>query len=116
VSNPLSKSKWQQFCRQLKGAEISEISVTRREGKDKVSIQYGALSKKTRQKLTGEWSIPRAGRSEDEVKADVKAFLAQARKLFLVRRGEGLQGDDWADAAQDAAPIAPLKAEATTKE
>lgn len=98
----MNKLKYTQFLRQARGNDINELQVSRFDRKDKVVLQYVGTARKSKQRFNGEWAIARGGdRTDDQVKADIAKFLAQARKDFFVRRGENLQGDEWADKAQE---------------
>jgi hypothetical protein len=101
VSDQLNKMKYAQFVKQARGVDVTEITVTKGEKRDKVVLTYVGTAR-NRQRLHGEWAIPRGERSADDVKADIQKFLAQARKDFFVRRGQGLDQDDaFKDAAQE---------------
>ncbi|MCW8140170.1 MAG: hypothetical protein KIT58_14820 [Planctomycetota bacterium] len=101
MSDQMNRLKYTQFVRQAKGNDVTEVQVTRQDRRDKVVLQYVGTARKSRQRFNGEWAVPRADRTDEQVKDDIRKFLDQARKDFFVRRGEGLQGDEWHDAAQD---------------
>lgn len=101
MSDQLNKLKYTQFVRQARGNDVTDVDVKRVDRRDKVVLQYVGTAKKSRQRFVGEWGITRGERSDDDVKAEIKKFLDQARKDFFVRRGEGLQGDEWKDARQE---------------
>lgn len=100
MSEQLNKQKYAQFVKQARGVDISEITVSKGEKRDKVVLTYIATAR-NRQRLHGEWSIPRGERAPEEVTADIQRFLSQARKDFFVRRGQGLEGDAFKDATQE---------------
>ena len=104
----MNRLKYAQFVKQARGNDITDIQVTRVDRKDKVVLQYQGTAKKSRQRFVGEWGVARAERSDDDVKADIRKFLEQARKDFFVKRGQGLEGDDYRDAAQDVDAVKPL--------
>ena len=106
----LNNNRFQQFLRQAKGADAFEASVSRADKRDAVILKYSAKVAKKRQLLTGEWSIPRGERSEDEVATDIQSFLEEMRKHFVVTRGEGLADERYAGATE--AKGTPIKGEA----
>jgi hypothetical protein len=98
----MNKLKYTQFLRQARGNDINELQVSRLDRKDKVVLQYVGTARKSKQRFNGEWAISRgADRTDEQVKADIGKFLTQARKDFFVKRGAGLQGEEWADATQE---------------
>jgi hypothetical protein len=98
----MNKLKYTQFLRQARGNDINELQVSRLDRKDKVVLVYLGTARKSKQRFNGEWAIPRgADRTDEQVKADISKFLEQARKDFFVKRGAGLQGEEWADAKQE---------------
>ena len=107
----MNRVKYAQFVKQARGNDITDIQVSRLDKKDKVLIQYVGTARKSKQRFLGEWAVARGERKDDEVKADIRKFLAQARKDFLVKRGQGLEGDDYHDAAQDVEAVKPLTSE-----
>jgi hypothetical protein len=111
VSEQLNKVKYGQFIKQARGNDITDIQVSRVDRKDKVVLQYVGTAKKSRQRFVGEWAVARAERADEDVKADIRKFLDQARKDFLVRRGQGLEGDEYRDAAQDVDAVKPLQSD-----
>lgn len=110
MSDQLNKMKYGQFVKQARGLGISEVSVTRAEKRDKVVLQYHGIAK-SKQRINGEWAVPKGEKTADAVEAGVKEFLAKARKDFFVRRGEGLTGDAYKDAAQEV-DVKPIVGEA----
>ncbi len=102
MSNPLSKSKFSQFVRQAKGAQVFEIHVNRTNKGKTAVLHYNGRAPKGKTRLTGQWTISRDGRDEEDVVKDVKAFLELARKTFYVHRGEGLEDDSYADEKMEA--------------
>jgi hypothetical protein len=115
VSDQLNKVKYAQFIKQARGNDITDIQVSRVDRKDKVVLQYVGTAKKSRQRFVGEWAVARTDRTEDDVKADIRKFLDHARKEFFVRRGQGLEGDDYKDAAQDVDAVKPLTSSSDQK-
>jgi hypothetical protein len=103
----LNKAKFQQFVKQARGQRLTELHVLRVNKKGNAVLQYNGRAPKVKSRSTGEWTIVRADRSDDEVNADIKAFLELARKHFFVTRGEGLEDDVFADEAMEkkATPI-----------
>lgn len=97
----MNRLKYTQFVRQARGNDITDVQVSRADRRDKVVLKYLGTAKKSKQRLVGEWAVPRAERTDEQVNDDIRKFLEQARKDFFVRRGEGLQGDEWKDAAQE---------------
>lgn len=108
MSDQLNKVKYGQFLKQARGNGITDIQVSRVDRKDKVVLQYLGTAVKSKQRFVGEWAVSRTDRTDDDVKADIRKFLVQARKDFLVRRGQGLEGDEYRDAAQDVDAVKPL--------
>ena len=108
MSDQLNKVKYAQFVKQARGNAITDIQVSRVDRKDKVVLQYVGTAKMSKQRFVGEWAVARGERPEAEVQGDIRKFLEQARKDFLVRRGQGLEGDDFKDAAQDVDAVKPL--------
>lgn len=106
----MNRLKYAQFVKQARGNDITDIQVSRLEKKDKVVLQYVGTARKSRQRFVGEWAVARAERTDDDVKGDVRKFLEQARKDFLVKRGQGLEGDEYRDASQDVDAVKPLTA------
>jgi hypothetical protein len=98
----LNKVKYQQFVRQARGAQISEVHVRRQDKGKAVHVQYNAKARKGRGQLNGVWSIARDEKSDEQIVTEIKTFLDLVRKDFFVKRGEGLQGDALADAKQEA--------------
>lgn len=113
VTKPVNRVRYQQFVRQARGLEVNELHVNRVDKRSAVLLQYNGRSRKGKQRLTGQWTIDRVAKGETDEKTDeqlaaeIKEFLAMARKDFYVRRGEGLSGDAYADAQQEqeATPI-----------
>lgn len=106
----LNKVRYQQFLKQARGVDASELQVRRVDKRGAVVLQYTARARKGGQRLNGEWSIERGERSDEDVRNDIKAFLDQARKDFFVKRGEGLGDEGFADSAMEA-PVDPIVAE-----
>lgn len=108
MSSALNKTRFQQFLKQAKGQRLTELHVRRANKKGNAVLQYNASAKKKgKSRNTGEWTVTRGERSEDEINADIKAFLELARKHFFVTRGEGLEDECFADEAMEkkATPI-----------
>lgn len=103
----LNKVRYQQFLKQARGADVRDVHVSRVERGKLVVLQYNARPK-GRGRITAEWAIER-GEDAAAVDNEVREVLGMFRKDFLVRRGEGLTGDAFADATQEA-PIEQLKA------
>ena len=108
MSDQLNKVKYAQFIKQARGNDITDIQVSRVDRKDKVVLQYVGTAKKSKQRFVGEWSVSRTDRKDEEVKAEIGKFLEHARKDFLVRRGQGLEGEEYKNAAQDVDAVKPL--------
>jgi hypothetical protein len=102
MSSPLNKSKFQQFVRQAKGAQVFEIHVNRADKGKNAVLHYNGRASKGKNRLTAQWTIPRADRDEADVTKDIQAFLELARKTFYVHRGEGLEDEAYADEAMEA--------------
>ena len=107
MSKPINNARYQTFLKQARGAEVREVHVSRLERGKPVVLQYNARTK-TRGRLAGEWAIDR-GEDPAALEAEIKTALAMLRKDFFVRRGDGLTGEAYADAAQDA-PVEPIRA------
>lgn len=98
----LNKVRFQQFLRQAKGLQLQEIHVNRVDKRKHVVLQYNGRTPKAKQRLTAEWQIVRGERDEQAIAEDVKAFLEEARKHFFVHRGQGLEGEVYADPTMEA--------------
>ena len=105
----VNKVRYQQFVRRARGANIGEIRVNRVDKKSAVYLKYNGKPPKGRGRLTGEWTVSRDEKSDEQIEEEIKAFLSRARKDFFVRRGDGLGGTAYADAAQEAEAV-PQKA------
>ena len=110
--NAISKARFQQFLRQAKGVQLNEIHVRRQNKKKFVTLQYNGRTLKGKGRMAGEWQIPND--AEETVTENINAFLAQARKHFFVKRGEGLEGDVYSDAAMDK-KVVPIVAESSAE-
>lgn len=110
MSKALNKVRYQTFLKQARGNHIQEVHIDRLEKGKHVVLQYTAKPPKGRGKLTGEWSIEK-GEDGAAVDAEVREVLGTLRKHFLVRRGEGLSGEAFADAAQEVPAVEPIKGE-----
>lgn len=109
MSKALNKVRYQTFLKQARGSEVREVHVSRVDRGKQVVLQYNARPPKGRGRLAGEWSIER-GEDPAAVEAEVRQVLDTLRKDFFVRRGEGLTGDAFADAQQEA-PVEPIRGE-----
>jgi hypothetical protein len=107
MSSALNKSRFQQFVKQARGQRLTELHVRRVNKKGNAVLQYNGRAPKVKARSTGEWTIVRADRSDEEINADIKAFLELARKHFFITRGEGLEDDAFADEVMEkkATPI-----------
>ena len=106
----LNKARYLQFMKQAKGMRLSEVHVTRQEKKRHVVLKYNGKAHKTKNRLTGEWQIAKEEREEAAITEDIKSFLAELRKHFFVHRGQGLEGETFADESMEA-KATPIKNE-----
>ena len=107
MQEQLNRVRWAHFVRQVKGAQVHEISVSRLDKRDKVVLRYLAKARKGHGQAQGEWVVARGEGGDDALTAGVREFLEVARKEFVVRRGAGLDGDAFADASAEGAAAPP---------
>lgn len=81
MQRALNLKNFQTFMRQVKGARVGEISVSRTQGPKGVHLKYSARDPRTRQTFNGEWVLA-DGAEEAE-------FFTLAEKQFAVRKQEG---------------------------
>ncbi len=99
----MNNVKYKQFVRQAKGANVTEIHINRVDKRSVVQLQYNGRAPKGRNRVNGQWLIDREERPDEAVVEEIKTFLSMARKDFFVRRGEGLEGETYADAKMEEA-------------
>lgn len=91
----MNKVKYQQFVKQAKGSDITEIHVDRESRGTVVVVKYNGKNRKGGRIVQAEWLIDRSEKDEAKVDAEIRAFLDRARKDFFVRREPGLQGESF---------------------
>ncbi len=107
----INNVKFQQFLKQARGVQVLELHVSRQDRRKDVLLRYnGKGTGKQGKALVGEWTIARGEKDEAALEAEVQKFLELARKHFVVKRGEGLTDERYADAAQET-KVAPIVAE-----
>ena len=81
MQNALNIKNFRNFAQQLKGAQVTEISVEREDGGKAPRLKYSARDARSRRVFNGEWTLDAAAADAGE-----KEFLALAEKDFAVRR------------------------------
>jgi hypothetical protein len=81
VQNALNVKNFRTFAQQVKGAQVTEISVERQDGGKAPKLKYSARDARSRRIFNGEWMLDASGADAGE-----KEFLALAGKDFAVRR------------------------------
>jgi hypothetical protein len=106
----LNKVKWQQFVKQAKGLNITDVHIKREDRGGNALLKYNARARNGRI-ITGEWAIEAKGKEASAVDGEIRTFLELARKDFFVKREGDLAGEGWKSAQDDeAAKTKPLAA------
>ena len=98
----VNKVRYKNFVQQANGAKIFEIHVNREDKQSQVVLKFNGRAPRGNKRVTGEWTIAKGEKDADALQAEVKAFLDMARKTFVVRRGDGLEDEVYADPEQEA--------------
>src|SRR5437867_12368427 len=88
VQRALNLKNFTTFTKQVKGARVTEISVSREPGPKGVRLKYRARDPKSGRVFNGEWLVAAAGPAGTAENGGEQEFFALAEKEFAVKRME----------------------------